>query len=91
MFKKIGPNEAESSEGFVVRRTGRFELLYCEADRESSIEVEPGEGLAVYVSSIRSWRLQDGSNAQITSEERAQITKRVSEALAFLEIIFVIE
>lgn len=78
-FKKIGANEAESNEGFIVRRNSRCELEYIEAGKSIFIEVEPGEGLAVYISSLN-----------IDAKEKERIAKNISSALKFLNIDYLL-
>ena len=91
MFKQIGPNEAASSEGYRVKRSGRFELQYIEEERKVSVEVEPGDGLAIYTSSIKHWEMNDGSGTAVSSEESAEIVERISEALNFLNTKYIID
>lgn len=90
MFKQLGPNSAESSDGFKVERTGRSELRYTEGARSVIIEVEPGDGLAIYTSSISAWSL-GGTTKPIHREEVDRITRNVGEALDFLQTPYVVE
>ena len=90
MFKQIGPNEVTSSEGFSVKRSGRFELQYVEAGREISVEVESGDGLAVYTSAISHWKMSNGSEVEVSDGELEQIVDRISKGLTFLNIEHVI-
>jgi hypothetical protein len=76
-FKKIGVNAAESNTGFVVRRKSRFELEYIENGETVNIEVEPGDGLAIYVSSLK----RSGSE---------QIIKNICAAMDFLGTKYVL-
>jgi len=91
MFKQLGPNEAASTEGYSIKRAGRFELLYTEGERKISVEVEPGDGLAIYTSSISYWKMNDGSEVEVTSEELEKVVARISKALNFLNTEHVIE
>lgn len=76
-FRKVGVNAAESSTGFVVSRKNRFELEYTENGETINIEVEPGDGLAIYVSSLR-------------HNNRDQIIKNICAAMAFLGTKYVL-
>jgi len=90
MFKQLGPNSAESSDGFKVERTGRNELRYSEGVRSVIIEVEPGNGLAIYTSSISTWII-GGATEQIHREDANRIISNVCEALDFLKTPYVVE
>ena len=62
-YEKLGPSHVRSAKGFQVRRLSRFALSYMEGDAEVLIEVESGDGLAVYSSTIREWRFPPGREA----------------------------
>jgi hypothetical protein len=79
-FRKIGINAAEAEEGFSVCRKSRYELEYCEAGKSISIEVEPGEGLAIYTSSLK-----------LDTENKKRVIKNICAALEFLKIEYVID
>jgi hypothetical protein len=89
-FLKIGPNAAESDTGFRVERTGRMELRYTERGRSLVIEVEPGDGLAVYQSTIRGWQPPHDAE-MLNSADRARVVSNVVAALRFLGVDFVLE
>jgi hypothetical protein len=89
MFARTGPNAAESSEGFSVRRVSRTALEYRCGIRQLEIEVEPGDGLAVYGPSVRAW-LPPHQAEVLSTDERVQVLSRVSEALRFLHIDHVV-
>jgi hypothetical protein len=55
VYKILGPNWVESSDGSSVRRTERMTVVYSEGTRQAVVEVAPGDGLAVYAQSIREW------------------------------------
>ena len=86
MFQQISPNEVSSAEGFRIKRANRNTLIYIEGNRRIVIEVEPGDGLAIYVSTIRDWILCDGKVLTVTEEERKEIIDRISRAYSFLGI-----
>lgn len=89
MFKQLGPNSAQSSEGFKVERTGRTDLKYSEGVRSIIIEVEPGDGLAIYTSSIVAWTVGDIPEP-IHREDADRIIRNVCEALDFLQTPYVV-
>jgi hypothetical protein len=90
MFTQLGPNSAQSSNGFKVERTGRDHLKYSEGDRFIVIDVEPGDGLAIYTSSISTW--SGGSEAEpVKQPEIDRIIKNVCQALDFLQTPYVVE
>ncbi len=79
-FRKTGINAVKAEEGFTVCRKNRFELEYCEAGKCISIEVEPGDGLAIYVSSIN-----------LDAENKKRVINNICEALRFLKIDYVLD
>src|SRR5262249_46502596 len=80
MYKTLGPNWVESSDGFSVRRTNRSTVVYREGDREARIEVEPGDGLAVYGQTIQGWNPpHDGE--PFTAADKQRVLSRVLDAL----------
>ncbi len=85
MFTKRGPNAVESDEGFAIRRTARYSLEYREGDRKLEVEVEPGDGLAVYGESIRFWDSSTGGEP-VTAAEKASILQNIARALDFLGV-----
>lgn len=90
MFTQLGPNAAQSSEGFKVERTGRDYLKYSENNRYILIDVEPGNGLAIYTSSISVW--SGGSETEpIEKMDVERIIKNVCKALDYLQTPYVVE
>jgi hypothetical protein len=85
MFTKTGMNAVESSEGFSVARLSRNDLQYSEGPESVIIEVEPGNGLAIYASTLNSWNHQP-----IDSAKKEQILARVSDALKYMEVEHII-
>lgn len=90
MFTQLGPNSVQSSDGFKVERTGRNYLKYSEAIRSVIIEVEPGDGLAIYTASILVWATESGSEP-ISSEDVDRVIKNVCQALDFLQTPYLVE
>jgi hypothetical protein len=89
MFTKLGPNAVQASNGFKVERTGRNQLKYSEAQGYVLIEVEPGDGLAVYLASISHW-IVGNEKVWIDPKERESIARNVERALEFLRIPYVV-
>jgi hypothetical protein len=85
VLTKLGPNWVESSDGYSVRRTRRMSLTYREGDKEMEIEVEPGDGLAVYSQTIRQWRPPHDQET-VTEADRDRILSHVVEAFRFLGV-----
>lgn len=77
-FKTIEVNAVESDQGFIVRRKNRFELEYIENDERVVIEVEPGQGLAVYV-----------SNLHLKNKEH--IVKNICDALEYMGVNYILD
>lgn len=88
-FTRLGPNSAQSPDGFRVERVGRMELRYTEGSHSLVVEVEPGEGLAVYASSISVW---DPPNERdvLDNSDRRRIVRNLCAALEFLEVPYVL-
>lgn len=86
MFIQTGPNQVISDEGYSVKRTKRHELSFAQADKYIFVEVEPGEGLAIYESSISEW----SSGEKISPDEKKAILEKISRALDFLNTKHVI-
>lgn len=82
-FKKVAPNLAES-DTFSVCRVDRDTLRYKEYDHFLDIEVEIGDGLAIYASAIRCWSSPNDSSS-ISEEKKKEIIERVCAALDFLK------
>jgi hypothetical protein len=85
MYKSLGPSWVESSDGYTVRRTNRTELIYTEGDREVDVEVEPGDGLAVYAQTISEWKAPFGDHP-LTATDRQRILTRIMDALAHMGV-----
>ncbi|HOX03240.1 MAG TPA: Imm74 family immunity protein [Verrucomicrobiota bacterium] len=66
-----------------------MELKYTEADRNLVVEVEPGEGLAIYRSSISGWNPPNESEA-LTDDDRQRIVRNICAALDFLQVPYVL-
>lgn len=84
MFSRIGPNAVKSTDGFSVSRTTRNSIRYTEGQREIDIEVEPGDGLAIYKSSITAWT-HGGYREPVLSHEVTRVIENLCAALEFLE------
>jgi len=85
MFTVLGPNWVESSDGYSVRRTDRTSLLYSEGGKDLVVEVEPGDGLAVYVQTITAWR-PPHQDAALDKADRHRIVDRILAALRHMGI-----
>lgn len=72
MFKKIWPNGVKSDKGFSIRRTDRFELEYKEYGKTLIIEVDPGDDMVVYTSTIKQWK-PPNELENITKEDKQRI------------------
>lgn len=90
MFTKLGPNSVKSDEGFTVSRISRDDIEYKIGSKRLLVQVEPGEGLAIYPSTIEWWETE-GDKEYISKEEKAQIIKNICDALTFLKIKYVVE
>ncbi len=90
MFTKLGPNSVKSDEGFTVSIAKRYELEYKREGKRVLVEIEGGDGIAIYVSSIKWWETENDKE-NISKEEKAQIIKNICDALTFLKIKYVIE
>jgi hypothetical protein len=90
MFTKLGPNSAKSDEGFMVSRISRDELEYKIGSKRLLVEVEPGDGLAIYPSTIVWWETE-GEKEYVSKRQKAKIIKNICDALDFLKIKYVIE
>lgn len=85
MLTRLGPNSAQSSDGFRVERTGRMELTYTEGRRTLLVEVEPGDKLAIYRSSITNWSPPHETDT-INVDERQRIIRNICTLLEFLQV-----
>jgi hypothetical protein len=66
-----------------------MELKYTEGTRSLVIEVEPGDGLAIYRSSITSWNPPHEADV-LTDDEGRRIIHNICAALDFLEVPYVL-
>ena len=89
MLRQTGPNAVESSEGFSVRRVSRHAIEYLEGDKRALIEVEAGDGLAIYRQSVKTWEAPHGTE-RLDSALQERIVTRVCAALDFLGIHYVL-
>ena len=89
MFKKTWPNGVKSDSGVSIRRTDRFELEYKEHERTLVVEVEPGDGLAVYTSTIKQWKPPHDSET-ISQEDKHRIINNIKAAMDFAEWKYVL-
>jgi len=89
MFTKLGPNSVKSDEGFTVSIVKRYELEYKTENKRVLIEIEGGDGLAVYESSIEWWETE-GEKEYISKRQKTKIIKNICAALDFLKIKYVI-
>lgn len=85
MLHRTGPNAVISDEGFSVVRTARTSLEYQSGGHFLTLEVEPGEDLAVYGANIRTLKSAHGTEV-VTLPEKNEILRRISQALDFLDI-----
>jgi hypothetical protein len=90
MFIKLGPNSVKSDDGFSLSRISRDRMEYKEGNKRVLVGVEPGDGLAIYPSTIEWWEIE-GDKEYISKEDRTQIVKNICDALTFLKIKYVIE
>jgi hypothetical protein len=90
VFRQTGPNAAESADGFTVRRVSRNTIEYAEGNRKTLIEVEPGDGLAIYRQSLERWE-SPRTDEPLDNLKKAEIIHRVCAAMDFLGIRYVLE
>lgn len=90
MFKQLGPNSVQSDEGYTVSIIKRFELEYNAEGKRLIVEIEPGESLAIYASSIEWWGTEGGKE-YVSKKKKALIIKNICQALDFLKIKYIIE
>lgn len=89
MFTKIGPNAVVSDEGYLVQRSARHSLEYRVGERTIKVEVEPGDGLAVYTRTISNWETPDGLSP-VSDAERSRVVDGIARALSFLGIDYIL-
>jgi hypothetical protein len=66
-----------------------MELKYTEGNHSITIEVEPGDGLAIYQSSVSGWN-SPNENDGLSNEDRQRIIHNVCVALDFLKVAYVL-
>ena len=89
MFKRTGPNEAVSEEGFRIRRVSRDQLYYEDSDGIVELEVEPGEPLAVYFPKSLV-RKVGAESRDVDTAKASVIRRRIEEGLRYLGIRHII-
>jgi hypothetical protein len=60
-------------------------VVYAEGNRQAVVEVEPGNGLAVYAQSIREWSPPHDDDP-FTASDRQRILTRVLDGLRHLGV-----
>jgi hypothetical protein len=81
-FISTGYGSARHADGWSVEYSGRWQVIYEEADRRAELEIEHGfESETIYPDTLR-WTSPVQRDA--TSEERASIGNRVASALHFI-------
>ena len=88
-FQLLGPNHAAAPD-FAVCRVDRHTLRYTDGDHVLDIEVEAGQGLAVYLSAVQTWQ-PPFEVETISPPKREEIAERIGAALRFMRIDHVIE
>lgn len=84
-FTELGPNRlASANPAFIVARTNRHTMQYVEIDETIDIEVEPGDGLAIYMATAKSPR------GEVDEARRAIIAERIESAMRFWGHAFII-
>jgi hypothetical protein len=83
-FTSINKQRVKSSDGFVVQFTGRFSLEYRDGSFVLQCGVEPGTPCET----IEVPKLPFGN---LTPDVRAEIVRRISAALDFLGVEYVID
>jgi hypothetical protein len=82
-FKITGPCSMQAST-FFISEVGRPYLKYGEADRLLHIDVDDGEILTVYLSSVKMWTIPP--DEPLLPNERARIAANLTKGLTFLGI-----
>jgi len=85
MPRRTGPSGVEFSKEFSLRIVSRTLLRYEESERVLHVEVEPGRGLAVYLSSAGHWQPPHSEEA-LTAEDWRRIGANIARGLGFLRV-----
>ena len=72
-----------STKGYKLERVGRNGLKYQFGSKSLTIDVEPGNGLAVYLSTVQHWDTPN-DNEIINEQDMAVIRDNIQEGLKFL-------
>lgn len=84
-FTESGPNRlASANPAFIVARINRHTMQYVENEEVVDIEVEPGDGLAIYMATAIS------SHGEVDEARRAIIAERIEAAMRFWGHAFII-
>lgn len=67
-----------------------MELRYTESGKSLIVEVEPGDGLAVYTSTITGWQTPHEAEP-FTASDKTRVIANIAEALRFLGVDFVLD
>lgn len=92
VLRRLDPQSVESSEGFALRRRGRYNYEYVEGDHVMKVDVEPRRDPTsheyfevLFDDSLSAW--QPPFEAEpVASEKREEIKRNIAAALAFLRI-----
>jgi len=85
-FRRVTPQSAEHSDGFVVQSGGRFGFQYVEGDHVASVYRDPGPpASAIYRRTLTGWDPPFDDEA-LTGERKEQIFGRILAGLDFLEV-----
>jgi len=90
MNTKLNPGSMISAKGFSIERVHRELLKYREGAKCLTVVVEPGAGLAVYLSRVANWDHPNESE-EITEQELGLIRNNIREGLNFLRIKHIFE
>jgi hypothetical protein len=67
-----------------------MELRYTESGKSLIVEIEPGDGLAVYTSTITGWQAPHDAES-FTASDKTRVIANIAEALRFLGVDFVLD
>jgi hypothetical protein len=80
---ELSPWWIESSHGFSIKQTNRFEMTYKDTEKSVSFEIDPGDSsITVFSKTILSAKTQTETRA-LTPREFLEVTQRVRAALEF--------
>ena len=85
MFKKIAPQVAEDSDGFIVQVGGRYTVQYVDGNIQADMEVDFGPTTAIYPSKLKACR-KDGTPIELTPDQKSVIVKRIKDGLKALGV-----